>query len=84
MAEIEIFKGRPAEMRTAREMAAYDFLDALGVSYARADHPAVGENQNQFLSRRGEIFKGYFKSHSVIVSRNLSATICNISENIWI
>lgn len=46
MAEIEIFKGRPAEMRTAREMAAYDFLDALGVSYARADHPAAATMQD--------------------------------------
>ena len=41
MSEIEIFEGRPAEARTAREMAAYDFLDSLGVSYTRADHAAA-------------------------------------------
>ena len=35
--------GRPADLtgRTAREIAAYDFLDGLGVSYTRVDHPAA-------------------------------------------
>ena len=46
MAEIEIFEGRPKEARTAREMAAYDFLDALGIPYTRADHPAAATMQD--------------------------------------
>ena len=35
--------GRPADLsgRTAREIAAYDFLDGLGISYTRVDHPAA-------------------------------------------
>ena len=35
--------GRPADSsgRTAREVAAYDFLDRIGVSYTRVDHPAA-------------------------------------------
>lgn len=46
MAEIEIFQGRPKDARTAREMAAYDFLDALGIAYRRADHPAAATMQD--------------------------------------
>ena len=46
MTEIEIFKGRPRDMRTAREMAAYDFLDALEIAYRRADHPAAATMQD--------------------------------------
>ena len=42
MSEIEIFEGRPAEARTAREMAAYDFLEKLHIAYRRVDHaPAM-------------------------------------------
>lgn len=35
--------GRPesSEGRTPREMAAYDFLDGLGIPYTRVDHPAA-------------------------------------------
>ena len=35
--------GRPVDLsgRTAREIAAYDFLDGLGISYTRVDHPAA-------------------------------------------
>ena len=35
--------GRPADLagRTAREIAAYDFLDGLGIAYPRIDHPAA-------------------------------------------
>lgn len=39
-----LFEGRPADVaaRTPREREAYDFLDALGVTYARVDHaPAM-------------------------------------------
>ena len=39
-----LYEGRPTETasRTARELEAYDFLDALGVTYARIDHaPAM-------------------------------------------
>ena len=46
MAKMEIFGGRPTDLRTAREMAAYDFLDALGVVYRRADHPAAATMQD--------------------------------------
>ena len=46
MAKMEIFEGRPQEGRSAREMAAYDFLDALGVAYRRADHPAAATMQD--------------------------------------
>ena len=35
---ITIGEGRPTDERTAREMAAYDFLDKLGIAYRRADH----------------------------------------------
>jgi Ala-tRNA(Pro) deacylase len=38
MSNIALFEGRPDEVRTPREMAAYDFLDGLGISYTRADH----------------------------------------------
>ncbi len=40
MSDILISSGRPtdAECRTARELAAYDFLDSLGLHYTRADH----------------------------------------------
>ena len=36
--EIKLYKGRPKEQRESREMAAYDFLDSLGIEYTRADH----------------------------------------------
>lgn len=39
-----LYEGRPTEIasRTARELEAYDFLDTLGVTYARIDHaPAM-------------------------------------------
>ena len=40
---MERCNGRPADLtgRTAREIAAYDFLDGLGVVYTRVDHPAA-------------------------------------------
>ena len=41
---MELLTGRPADMegRSQRELGAYDFLDALGVSYERVDHePAM-------------------------------------------
>ena len=41
---MELYQGRPegAEGRSLKEMEAYDFLDALGVSYHRTDHaPAM-------------------------------------------
>ena len=39
----ELLSGRPAsgEGREAREMAAYDLLDSLGISYTRVDHDAA-------------------------------------------
>ena len=36
-----IHTGRPAEARTAREDAAYDYLDKLGIAYRRVDHAAA-------------------------------------------
>ena len=36
-----IHNGRPTEARSAREMAAYDYLDGLGISYRRVDHAAA-------------------------------------------
>lgn len=37
-----LYSGRPAEMRTPHEMAVYDFLDKLNISYRRVDHaPAM-------------------------------------------
>lgn len=41
MHTITISEGRPTDARTARETAAYDALDALGIRYRRADHPAA-------------------------------------------
>ena len=43
MSEIRVFEGRPEDLtgREARELAAYDFLDQLGVCYTRADHEAA-------------------------------------------
>ena len=39
---MELYKGRPTEVRTAREMAAYDFLEKLHIAYRRVDHaPAM-------------------------------------------
>lgn len=37
---MEVYNGRPAEVagRLEKEIAVYDFLDRLGVSYTRADH----------------------------------------------
>ncbi|MBQ8356521.1 MAG: prolyl-tRNA synthetase associated domain-containing protein [Clostridia bacterium] len=34
-------EGRPAESRSVRETAAYDYLDRLHISYRRADHDAA-------------------------------------------
>ena len=39
--EIKVYEGRPKDERSARETAAYDFLDGLGVEYQRADHDAA-------------------------------------------
>ena len=41
MSNIAVFEGRPLEARSAREDAAYDFLDKLSVAYRRADHAAA-------------------------------------------
>ena len=38
---ITVSEGRPTDERTARETAAYDFLDKIGISYRRADHDAA-------------------------------------------
>ena len=38
---ITVGEGRPADARSARETAAYDFLDKLKISYRRADHDAA-------------------------------------------
>ncbi|MCD8398354.1 MAG: prolyl-tRNA synthetase associated domain-containing protein [Lachnospiraceae bacterium] len=40
---MEIYHGRPADEsgRAHREIATYDLLDALGISYDRADHEAA-------------------------------------------
>ena len=39
---ISLHEGRPAETRTTREMAAYDYLDKLNITYRRVDHaPAM-------------------------------------------
>ena len=36
------FNGRPSEARTAREDAAYDFLEKLNIPFGRVDHaPAM-------------------------------------------
>ncbi len=37
----EVFSGRPesADGRLEKELAVYDFLDSLGISYERVDHP---------------------------------------------
>lgn len=38
-----LYQGRPADCtgRLDREIACYDLLDALGISYTRADHDAA-------------------------------------------
>ena len=38
---MELFHGSPADMtgRSAREVRAYEFLDRLGISFERTDHP---------------------------------------------
>ena len=38
---MELFHGSPADMtgRSAREVRAYEFLDRLGISFDRTDHP---------------------------------------------
>ena len=36
--KLQVFYGRPEEARTPREMAAYDYLDKLGIVYRRVDH----------------------------------------------
>ena len=41
MSDLLISEGRPADPRTPREMAAYDYLDRLGISYRRVDHAAA-------------------------------------------
>lgn len=38
---LQLHTGRPTEARTPREMAAYDYLDKLNISYRRADHAAA-------------------------------------------
>lgn len=40
---MELYKGRPSDAsgRAEKEIKVYDMLDALGVSYKRADHEAV-------------------------------------------
>ena len=38
---ITLGEGRPTDVRSARETAAYDFLDMLKISYRRADHDAA-------------------------------------------
>lgn len=40
---MELYKGRPVSCcgRIANEIAVYDFLDGLGISYERVDHPAA-------------------------------------------
>ncbi|MFR6380760.1 MAG: hypothetical protein ACLUNZ_14255 [Evtepia sp.] len=39
-----LYQGRPADCtgRLDREIACYDLLDALGISYTRSDHDAAG------------------------------------------
>ena len=41
--DLVINNGRPAEIagRLQKEIICYDFLDALGISYERIDHPAL-------------------------------------------
>ena len=39
--ELQVFQGRPAEARTPREDAAYDYLDKLNITYRRVDHEAA-------------------------------------------
>ncbi len=41
--EITLYTGRPGDEagRAPEELRCYDFLDGLGVPYARADHPAA-------------------------------------------
>ena len=39
--ELQMFYGRPEEVRTPREDAAYDYLDKLGIAYRRVDHAAA-------------------------------------------
>ena len=39
--DIKVFEGRPEDARSARETAAYDFLDKVGIKYRRADHDAA-------------------------------------------
>ena len=41
MSEIMVYSGRPSDERSAREMAAYDRLDLLGIEYRRVDHDAA-------------------------------------------
>ena len=42
MRMMELYEGRPTEVRTAREMGAYDFLEKLHIAYRRVDHaPAM-------------------------------------------
>ena len=47
MSEILLAKGRPDDLtgREAREIAAYDFLDKLGIDYTRADHAPANTMQ---------------------------------------
>ena len=40
--ELQVYEGRPAQVRTPREMHAYDYLEGLGIAYRRVDHaPAM-------------------------------------------
>ncbi len=35
---MELFKGRPTDIRLDKEIRVYDLLDKLGIEYSRADH----------------------------------------------
>lgn len=45
---MQIFSGRPEDVsdRQPREIRAYDFLDGLGVSYARVDHEPANDMES--------------------------------------
>ena len=39
---LSLYTGRPAEARSPREDAVYDYLDRLGITYRRVDHESAG------------------------------------------
>lgn len=43
LGKLTLYKGRPEDTsgRTEREIRTYDYLDSLGISYGRCDHPAA-------------------------------------------